>query len=371
MIHAVALFSGGLDSILAARVIQEQGLRVRCLHFVTPFFGKPHLLDHWQAIYGLEIEAIDVGADYVRLLRERPVHGFGKVMNPCVDCKILMMRHARKRMEELGASFIVSGEVLGQRPMSQRRDTLNVIRRDGDVRDILLRPLCATHLDPTAPELSGLVDRSRLHSIFGRGRKGQIALAAAMGITEIPTPAGGCKLAEKENARRYWPVLNRLHNPTVNDFELSNVGRQGWSDHLWLSIGRNEADNLDLERLARPGDIFIKVADLPGPLGLARQVNASTEIADDEWSRAAALVAACAPKAVRLGEPVDVRLTEVGESLEQGESRVDQGENRVLQVMPERGAHFIELEFIAMREDIHIEARDRQLRINAKSAKYA
>ena len=145
--HAFALFSGGLDSILAARLIMEQGLVVRCLHFVTPFFGKPQLIPHWEKVYGLEVEAVDVGEAFVRLLRERPAHGFGKVMNPCVDCKILMMRKARELMKKWGASFLISGEVLGQRPMSQRRDTLNVIRRDAEVKESLLRPLSAQLLD--------------------------------------------------------------------------------------------------------------------------------------------------------------------------------------------------------------------------------
>ena len=102
--HAFALFSGGLDSILAARLIMEQGLVVRCLHFVTPFFGKPQLIPHWEKVYGLEVEAVDVGEAFVRLLRERPAHGFGKVMNPCVDCKILMMRKARELMKKSAAT---------------------------------------------------------------------------------------------------------------------------------------------------------------------------------------------------------------------------------------------------------------------------
>ncbi len=195
--HAFALFSGGLDSILAARLIMEQGLVVRCLHFVTPFFGKPRSIPYWEKVYGLEIEAVDVGEDFVRMLRERPAHGFGKVMNPCVDCKILMMRKAREIMKERGASFIISGEVLGQRPMSQRRDTLNVIRRDAEVRDVLLRPLSAQHLDPTEAERSGLVDRSKLLGFFGRGRKDQMALAERMGLTEIPTPAAAASRKRK------------------------------------------------------------------------------------------------------------------------------------------------------------------------------
>ena len=294
--HAFALFSGGLDSILAARLIMEQGLVVRCLHFVTPFFGKPQLIPHWEKVYGLEIEAVDVGEAFVRLLRERPPHGFGKVMNPCVDCKILMMRKAREIMKERGASFLISGEVLGQRPMSQRRDTLNVIRRDAEVREELLRPLSAQHLDPTTAEESGLVDRSRLLGIFGRGRKDQMALAERMGLTEIPTPAGGCKLAEKENARRYWPVLTRIDEPTVEDFELSNIGRQYWSGSHWLSMGRNESDNAALERLVRPGDAVLRVRDFPSPFSLARQItpwDAAT------LQDAASLVASYSPKGVR------------------------------------------------------------------------
>ena len=340
-IHAVALFSGGLDSILAARLIAEQHLQVRCLHFVTPFFGKPYMLDHWSRVYGLDIEAIDIGPQYVQMLCGRPAHGFGKVMNPCVDCKILMMQEAKRRMQELGAQFIISGEVLGQRPMSQRRDTLNIIRRDGDVRDVLLRPLCAHHLDPIPAEESGLVDRSRLLDLFGRGRKGQLELAQRMGITEIPTPAGGCKLAEKENARRYWPVLTRVASPSAADFELANVGRQGWSDTLWLSIGRNEADNLALQKLSRPDDILIKVLDVPGPLALGRPLGSvvSSKL-DAELKIAAAQVAACAPRAVKLGRDVEVRLTQHGQS-------------RIIRVWPERTEMFEPQRFDDIRDAIH------------------
>ncbi len=184
--HAIALFSGGLDSILAARLIMDQGLRVKCLHFISPFFGKPSRVRHWQKTYGLDIDIVDVGEQYAALLGAGPAHGFGSVINPCVDCKILMMRSARELLPRYGARFLVSGEVLGQRPMSQRRDTLNIIRRDADAGDILLRPLCALHLSPTEPELSGLVDRERLLGFSGRGRKDQLELAGRFGIREIP-----------------------------------------------------------------------------------------------------------------------------------------------------------------------------------------
>ena len=220
-------------------------------------------------------------------------------MNPCVDCKILMMRKARELMKKWGASFLISGEVLGQRPMSQRRDTLNVIRRDAEVKESLLRPLSAQLLDPTAPEISGLVDRNKLLGIFGRGRKSQMALADQMGLKEIPTPAGGCKLAEKENSRRYWPVLTRLKEPTVEDFELSNIGRQYWFGDHWLSMGRNEADNSALERLVRPGDAILRVRDFPSPFALARQL---TPWDNETLQDAASLVASYSPKGVRAAE---------------------------------------------------------------------
>jgi len=340
-IQAVALFSGGLDSILAARLVMEQGIRVRCLHFCSPFFGKPHALGYWRKVYGLDIEAVDISEDFVRMLIARPAHGFGKVMNPCVDCKILMMRHARARMEELGATFVISGEVLGQRPMSQRRDTLNVIRRDGEVRDILLRPLCAKHLEPTEPERSGLVDRERLEGFFGRGRKSQLQLAARMNITDIPTPAGGCRLAEKENARRFWPVLTRLPAPSVADFRLATVGRQGWSETLWLAVGRNESDNEALASLARPDDIFLKVLDYPGPLALVRPLAGCGGAFEEELRRAAALVASCAPKAVRAGGAVAIRMTGQG------------NHSGILEVFPEKTAFFEPAAFEAIRDPIH------------------
>lgn len=204
-----------------------------------------------------------------------------------------MMRKARELMKKWGASFLISGEVLGQRPMSQRRDTLNVIRRDAEVKESLLRPLSAQLLDPTAPEISGLVDRNKLLGIFGRGRKSQMALADQMGLKEIPTPAGGCKLAEKENSRRYWPVLTRLKEPTVEDFELSNIGRQYWFGDHWLSMGRNEADNSALERLVRPGDAILRVRDFPSPFALARQL---TPWDNETLQDAASLVASYSPK---------------------------------------------------------------------------
>jgi tRNA-uridine 2-sulfurtransferase len=300
----VALFSGGLDSILAVKVVQAQGLTILGLHFLSPFFGKPHKVEHWRRTYGIEVTAVDIGEEYVAMLRQ-PVHGLGKFLNPCVDCKILMLRKARTLMADYGAQFIISGEVLGQRPMSQRRDTLNVIRRDAMVKDILLRPLSAKHLDPTTMEEYGLIDRTLLKDFWGRGRKSQLRLAAEYGITEIPTPAGGCFLAEKESARRYWPVLKHFPDPAAADFDLSNLGRQLWKDGYWLTMGRNKEDNERLRKLCREGDILLDTVSFPGPLGLARPTPGHPWTDPMLLSAAARIVASC-PKGLKSAGPVEV-----------------------------------------------------------------
>ena len=295
--HALALFSGGLDSILAAKTVLAQGLDVLCLHFVSPFFGKPEKIDHWRAVYDLDILPVDVSGPYVAMLSAGPAHGLGKCLNPCVDCKILMLRRTRELLADHGASFIVSGEVLGQRPMSQRLDALNIISRDSATKGILLRPLCAKHLPPTAAETSGLVDRERLFGFNGRGRKDQMTLAAHFALAEIPTPAGGCLLTEQASARRFFPLFTRMAAPTPADFHLSNIGRQYWSGGLWLAIGRNQSDNSRLETLAGPDDLVFKVRYLPGPLGVARRHPGApwdaAAVAD-----AAAFVASFNPKAM-------------------------------------------------------------------------
>lgn len=305
----LALFSGGLDSILAARLLMEQGKNMLCLHFFSPFFGRPQDIPHWSRVYGLEIYPVDVSEDFAALLRRGPKYGFGSAMNPCVDCKILMMRRAKGLLEEFGARFLVSGEVLGQRPMSQRRDTLNIIHRDAEVKGLLLRPLCAKLLDPTEVEDSGLVDRSRLLAINGRGRKEQLALAESFGIKEIPTPGGGCRLTEKENTRRYWPVLRRLPAPTAADFRLADVGRQFWKEDRWLSMGRSKFDNENYPALLQKGDLLFKIVGFPGPLAVGRSPRPWDA---DSAQEAAALVASYSPKAcqaAQAGARVSVRVT--------------------------------------------------------------
>lgn len=312
--QALALFSGGLDSILAAKLVQEQGVDVLGLHFVSPFFGKTEKIPRWQKIYGLPIQAVDVSEDFARLLFERPKYGFGSVLNPCVDCKILMLRRARALMEESGACCVISGEVLGQRPMSQRRDALNAISRDSGLRGKLLRPLCAKHMDPTEAELAGLIQRESLGDAAGRGRKSQMALAERFGITEIPTPAGGCLLTEKENARSYWPILLHAPAPRADDFRLANTGRQYWhtgpEGPCWLVIGRKQADNDAIMQLAQSKDLLFKTRDFPGPVALGRHLG--RDWPDEAVRSAAAFMASYSGKAARHaeenGEDIAVRV---------------------------------------------------------------
>ncbi|MDL2285442.1 tRNA(5-methylaminomethyl-2-thiouridylate) methyltransferase [Desulfovibrio sp. OttesenSCG-928-F07] len=347
----IALFSGGLDSILAARVLMEQGLNIKCVHFVSPFFGEPNKLDFWRREYGLDIDPVDIADEYVTMLRNNPAHGVGSVLNPCVDCKILMMRRAVQLLPVYGATFLVSGEVLGQRPMSQRRDTLNIIRRDGGVKELLLRPLCAKHLDPTPMETSGLVDREKLYDFSGRGRKGQLALAAELGIKKIPTPGGGCLLTEKENSRSFWPVLKHT-KAGAGEFYLALTGRQRWSfdndKAYWLCVGRDKNDNAKIQELADVNDITFKVKDYPGPLALARQI---TPWPEHMVKDAAAFAASFSNKAVAAGGAVKVRVHEGAKGLD--------GPGYELEVVPSRttAANWQEYQWLdaksGIKEELH------------------
>ena len=348
---AVALFSGGLDSILAIRLIEEQGLKVKCLHFVSPFFGKARQTPYWQERFGLDIDVVDVGDEMARLLAQGPVYGFGKTLNPCVDCKILMLRAAKARIALYGARCIISGEVLGQRPMSQRRDALHCILRAADVKDLLVRPLSAKLLPESAAEASGLIDREKLLGIWGRGRKDQLALAERFALPEIPPPAGGCKLTERENARRYWPVLMHAPNPAAAEFRLANSGRQFWSNAgagpYWLCVGRQQCDNERLTRNAFPEDALFKLVGFPGPLAVGRQFGAQPW-PEQVLRDAASFMASFSPKAVRQQGSVQVRVSLERHALE-------------LDVRPARETPCVwgERSWDAVREDLRAVARER------------
>ena len=273
---AVSLLSGGLDGILATRIVSDLGVRVLALHCASPFFGYlpgpggDAFIRHMADRYGFTVRIEDVTDSYMEILAA-PAHGYGGNFNPCIDCKILMMQRAREVMEEVGGRFIVSGEVLGQRPMSQRRDAMRIVERDGGVDDILLRPLSAKLLTPTLPEREGWVDRERLYDFSGRSRKPQMALAEQLGLTEYPSPAGGCCLTDPIVSERIRTLFEEGQKPRPEFIGLLRIGRPfrlpGGSI---LSVGRNQGENTRLEEITAPGDLLIKLKDRPGPLGLMR-----------------------------------------------------------------------------------------------------
>ncbi|HEX9714937.1 MAG TPA: thiamine biosynthesis protein [Desulfurivibrionaceae bacterium] len=291
MTRALALFSGGLDSILACRVMAAQGIAVQAVKFVTPFFGYELLAKEQEYArmvkesYGIEVVLRDVSESYFAMLRNPP-HGYGKNFNPCIDCKILLFREARRLMEEFSASFLITGEVLGQRPMSQRRDTLRVIERDSGCTDILLRPLCAKTQAPTCVEREGLVDRELLLDFNGRGRQPQIQLAEQFGIRDYPRPAGGCVLTEKDQAKRIAWYYARYPKVRLNDIRLLLFGRHFQLPHGgWLVLGRDEAENARLEALHDPGDFLVHMPERSGPMGILHGAGHA-----DDFAAAAGLV---------------------------------------------------------------------------------
>jgi len=302
----LALFSGGLDSVLACKTIQAQGLRVLGLHFISPFFGGQDKAERWQSLYGIDILPVDIGPEFVDMLLAGPRFGLGKHLNPCIDCKIFMLRRAKELLHSFQAEFLLSGEVAGQRPMSQRRDALRSIRREAGVEDLLLRPLSAGILAPTPMEERGLVDRSRLHSLQGRGRKPQLRLAREFALPEIPTPAGGCLLTDPESVRRFAPVLHWLGRPTARDFELAGLGRQYWRDSHWLIIGRNKNDNARLIQVVDQADVVFKIADHPGPVAIGRQLQG--EWPQEVIESAARWLTGFSNKARKSGGPVRVKV---------------------------------------------------------------
>jgi tRNA-specific 2-thiouridylase len=277
-IRALGLFSGGLDSMLAAAVLRAQGIDVTLVTFVTPFFGAARARES-AAHLGLPLMEVDLTEKYLPLIYDPP-HGFGRGHNPCIDCHTLMLREAGALMAAAGFDFLFTGEVLGQRPMSQNRGSLNLIARESGFADLLLRPLSAKSLKTTQPEIQGWVDRDRLLNLSGRGRKPQLALVQEFGITRFPAPAGGCLLTDPRYATRLKELLRHVPEATRGDLELLKYGR-----HFRLPggakavVGRIQRENEAIETLLSSGDFLLKVEQYPGPLVLGRGVESEEDLA--------------------------------------------------------------------------------------------
>jgi len=261
---AIALFSGGLDSILAVKVIQEQGIDVLAITFVTPFFGAKKSIEAAKRI-GLPLLPIDITEEHLAMLKA-PKYGYGRNMNPCIDCHVLMLKIAGDKMEELGADFLFTGEVLGQRPMSQGKQSLHVVVKNSGYNGYILRPLSANLLPETIPETEGKVDRKKLLDIQGRGRKRQMEMAKAYGITSYSTPAGGCLLTDPMFSKRLKDLFENQKDYKIRDIELLKSGRHiRLSEKTKIIVGRNKNDNTNIQNLSEDEDTIITMKDFPGP----------------------------------------------------------------------------------------------------------
>jgi tRNA-uridine 2-sulfurtransferase len=261
---AISVFSGGLDSILAAEVIRRQGIDVQAVFFETPFFTSARARMTAEAAR-LPFKIIDITERHLGVVKNPP-HGYGGNMNPCIDCHTLMFRIAGEIMEGEGAHFIITGEVLGQRPMSQNRGALTVIDKESGIEGFIVRPLSAKLLPVTIPEEKGWIKRDEMMGFSGRSRKPQMELAARFGISSYPSPAGGCLLTEEVFSRRLKDLMSFSPDFGVRDIELLKTGRHfRLGPKTKLIIGRNEDENEVIGLWAREGDLLLTTPSIPGP----------------------------------------------------------------------------------------------------------
>ncbi len=276
---AIALISGGLDSTLAARIIKEQGIEIIALNLKTPFClcdrkSASGCTAHSRRVaeeLKIPLKTVNIAEEFLGIIK-KPKYGYGSQMNPCIDCRILKFCKAKGLMQETGAAFIITGEVLGQRPMSQHRRALNIIDRESRLEGLVLRPLSAKLFDQTIPEKKGWVQREKLLSISGRSRKPQIQLARELNINDYPCPAGGCLLTDPEFAKRIKDLMQH-DELSLNNIELLKAGRHfRLAEKVRLVVGRDEAENNRLSFLAKENDLLFKPLSIAGPTALGRGV---------------------------------------------------------------------------------------------------
>ena len=267
-VKALGLLSGGLDSILAVELIRRQGVEVVAFNVKTPFCipKKDGSSEAAVAAQQLEVplKVVAVDKDYVRMLRN-PKFGYGRNMNPCIDCKIFMLKKAKRYAREIGAAFLFTGEVLGERPKSQHLPALRIIEEAAGLKGKLLRPLSAKLLPQTAAEKKGYVDRARLMAIQGRSRKPQFALAREYGVTSYPSPAGGCLLTCEEYSKKLRDLFTHKKRVSADDVALLRVGRHFRVGKNKVVVGRNEAENKWLTQRKTSGEFIFELPDIVGP----------------------------------------------------------------------------------------------------------
>ncbi len=263
---AVALLSGGLDSKLAIKIVQSQGVEVEALSFKTQFNCCKDEAGEAARELGVKVTLLSTDEEYLKLV-EKPKFGWGRGVNPCVDCRIYMFRLAKKYMEKIGASFVITGEVMGQRPMSQMKHQMAVIEKESELEGILVRPLSAKLLTPTRPELEGVLDREKLYGIQGRSRKELIDMAKRFGIENIPTPSNGCLLTEPDYAERVRDMFAHQTGYDRWDYDVLKSGRHfRLSETSKVALGKDQQENWRLESLAQEGrGVYFHPENFKGP----------------------------------------------------------------------------------------------------------
>jgi len=276
----LSLMSGGLDSQLAVRVLERAGAEVEAVCFSTPFFS-PKAAQEASAALGVKLHVVDFTDDEIALI-EHPPHGFGGAMNPCIDCHATMIKRAGELMAQLGYDFVATGEVQGQRPMSQNKQSLGIVERSSGLVGRLVRPLSAKLLEPTIPEQEGMLDREKLLDISGRSRDRQIALAKEFGIVDYPSPAGGCKLTEDGFGRKLKDMLDHEGLKNRRLVELLLIGRHyRLPDGTGIVVGRDKTDNALIDAAACLGEV-VRIPDVPGPHTLI--IGKAKSVADREMA---------------------------------------------------------------------------------------
>ena len=265
MVRALAMISGGLDSILAARLIKEQGVEVIGICFRSYFFNEENAKRMTKQI-GIRLEVVDFSKEHFEMVKN-PSHGWGKNMNPCIDCHSMMMRYSGELLEKFNADFIITGEVLNQRPMSQNKSALNIVKKQSGFSEKILRPLCAKNLDPTPMEVNGLVDREMLLDISGRSRKVQMELADKWGIKDYPSPAGGCKLTDPNYSIRLKELVERKENVTEKDIHLLKYGRHFITDDKTkIIVTRTAEEGESIKVLLNKNDLMFLTSKYNGAM---------------------------------------------------------------------------------------------------------
>ena len=273
--HCVALFSGGLDSALAVLLMLQQDIEVTAITFMTHFgcdLGDRSSCgsNPYPAAekYGFNVKLMHLGQKFVDII-ENPKYGYGKNMNPCTDCRILMLSEAKNLMEMINADFIITGEVMGQRPMSQVKHKLQITENETGLKGKLVRPLSAKLLEPTEPELNGMLDREKLEGISGRGRYRQIELAKQFGLDDYPSPASGCLLTDESYSNRLRDLLKHTGHLTFDDLNLLRLGRHFRIDsNTKVIVGRDEKENNQLEAYKKPHYGHVEAIGIGSPVSL-------------------------------------------------------------------------------------------------------